>query len=83
MDEKPLINPTEKFIRDRIENELTFNCFDTKRQYPIHTLVEWMNEHSNNIVRNVLLGLKFKMEDNPDENYYDMIVEELKHYTRK
>jgi len=42
-----------------------------------------MDEHSNDRIRNVLLGLKFKMEDNPGENHFDMIIEELKHYTRK
>ena len=41
------MNPTEKFITDRIENNLTFNCFDTNRQYSLHTLVEWMDDFAH------------------------------------
>ncbi len=50
MDEKPFIKPTEGFLRSKIEHDLTFTCFDHRRQYPIHTIVEWLDEHTRNVL---------------------------------
>ena len=77
------MNPTEEFLKKKIESTLTFNCFDHKRQYPINEMCEWLNEFAQNKIRAVLLGLKFKMEDGNPEEYFNMVIEELKNYPRK
>jgi len=77
------MNPTEKFITDRIENNLTFNCFDTKRQYSLHTLVEWMDDHAREAIRDVLLGLCYEMQDEKMDKHYDILIKTLEKYPRK
>jgi len=76
------MNPTEKFITDRIEHNLTFNCFDTKRQYAINTLVEWFDDHAREQIRNVLLGLCYEMQDEKMDKHYDILVKTLEKYPR-
>jgi len=37
---------TEKFLTDRIEHNLTFNCFDHYRQYPLNEMCVWLEDFS-------------------------------------
>ena len=76
------MNPTEKFIRSKIENDLTFNCFDTRRQYPIYELVEWLDEHANEEIRAVLLNLCYEMQDEKPENHYNILIKTLEKYPK-
>jgi len=73
----------EEFIKSKVEDVLTFNSFDHKRQYPINEQAEWLNEFAQDKVRNVLLGLMYNMQDSKPEEHYELIVKELKKYPRK
>jgi len=72
------INPTELFLKKKIESTSTFNCFDHKRQYPINEMCDWLNEYAERRIRSVLLGLKFKMEDSDPEEYFNIVLDQLK-----